>query len=111
MGQYFEELIVRQEVKPGEFGSLRFQIIVQRFLNHIQGVVVISDFLEQLFDMTDRLHIDNLTGLVDDHAPEVVSSLEVLALLVELLSDVWRVKYRLQIHPIYLELGPLLHYV
>jgi hypothetical protein len=107
--QYFEEFIVGQKVKTGEFGSFRLQIIVERLLNDVKCSVVVSDFVKKLINLADHLDVDELSGLADDRPPEIVGSFEVFTFFMKLFGDVRRIKDRLEVHPVDLKLCPLLH--
>lgn len=57
--------------------------------------------------MADPKYQLYLSAFVDGGLPEIIDTAEVFAFANELFGDVWRLKNRLEIHPIKLKLDPL----
>lgn len=79
-----EQLIVGQEIKSGEFCSFGLQIIIERLLDHVQSIVIVPYLIQNIFYLTNCLHVYNLSRFINDHSPKVIGGFEVLALFVKL---------------------------
>lgn len=109
--QNFKQVIIRKEVKSGEFLSFLLQILIQRFLDVLQFFICISEFLQQAFSATYLHNVFDLLSKLNVCLPDIIYRSEFFALSRKLFRNVTRIKYWLKIHPVALTLHPFFHHI
>lgn len=108
MSEKLEELLVGDEVEPGELTSFLFKVGFQMLLDSVHGLVELEELVVVLDSAVDS-HRSLLVHLLHELVPAAVDEVEVLVVLRTLLSDVWRCENVLQVKPVPLAFLPLLN--
>lgn len=105
-----QHLVIGQEVEAWEGGSLGTQVLLEALLNFVEPLVVVDEFLEVDTDFVVGGEVKGswlLLGASHVLLPLLVDHLEHLGLGWKLLDDVLSVENVFQVHPLALELEPL----
>ena len=104
-------LIIGKEVESGEGSPFGLQVVFQLLLDVLQALIGILEFDQKSIGATAVNDQGLLLGLSHVVSPELISQLELLGFVRELLLDVLGVEDVLQVHPLALEGEPLVQHV
>lgn len=102
-----KEVIIGQEVEAAEVGTFLLQVVLQAFLNQLKIFIAISKSVSAALNRALHENFWLCDDCVHDGSPLDIDSFEALALLLELLLDIRRIEYRLEVHPVSLSGDPL----
>jgi hypothetical protein len=83
-----KELVVTKEIKSGKLRPLAFQVVIERFLNVVKGIVALFNLIQQVINLANFDHIWVVPSSIHDSSPKNISMLKVLALLMQLLCNI-----------------------
>ena len=107
LGEDLQQLVVGEEVEPGEREALGLEVVVQALLDEVQQLVGLDQVLLQLLVRAHHQHLGVLQALLHRAPPRRVHGLELAALVRHLLHDVVGAEDRLEVEPLLLALEPL----